>query len=259
MPLIEAHNVRYRYSAKGPWVIDDVSLEIREGVSIGVVGESGSGKSTLIRLLNGLHRVQSGRIRIDGEDIDRMSGGSRRLRTLGQIVFQSPRKSFDPRMRIRTAVAQPVRALERRSPRRPELEEWTERVGLPVDVLDRYPHQLSGGQLQRVSVARAISVRPRILYADEPTSALDVSVQAQVLRVIEQMRSELGLTLVMVTHDLAVAATVCDELVVMRNGRIVETGPTATVLNSPAEQYTADLVSAALAVSLRRTAPDREF
>lgn len=146
---------------------------------------------------------------------------------------------------------QPVLAIERRSPIDDELKAWLAQVGLNGEVLSRYPHQLSGGQLQRVGVARALSVGPEVLYADEPTSALDVSVQAQVLNLLMEIRAELGLTLVMVSHDLAVISRVCEQVIVMRDGHIVEAGPMTEVLSNPADAYTADLIGAARTVSLR--------
>jgi ABC-type glutathione transport system ATPase component len=231
-----------------------VSLTVRRGEALGIVGESGSGKSTLIRLFCGLLRRDSGSIVVDGKDVGEwMHAEPRELRRFGQLVFQSPSNSFDPRMRVGRAISEPVRALERRTPSRAELVELTSKVGLPSEMLDRYPHQLSGGQLQRMSLARALSVKPRVLYADEPTSALDVSVQAEVLDLLRNLRAELGLTLILVTHDLAVVGQICDNVLVLQHGRMVESGTARQVLTDPGEPYTADLVGAARAVSLRRT------
>jgi ABC-type dipeptide/oligopeptide/nickel transport system ATPase subunit len=153
-------------------------------------------------------------------------------------------------MSIRKSLSQPVRAIERRAPSDEEMVGWLERVGLTDEVLPRFPHQLSGGQLQRVGVARALSVGPDVLYADEPTSALDVSVQAQVLNLLMDIRADLGLTLVMVSHDLAVISRTCEEVIVMKDGHIVESGPMTEVLSNPADPYTAALVQSARSVSL---------
>ena len=252
MTLIRATNLRFGYDAKPPWVIDGVSLAIEAGTTVGIVGESGSGKSTVIRLLSGMLTPQEGAVFIDGTDAALIASRSQReLRSFGQMVFQSPRNSFDPRMRLARSLAEPTRALKRQVPPRQTLEGWMSRVGLPAELLDRFPHQLSGGQLQRVSLARAISVAPRVLYADEPTSALDVSVQAQILDLLIQLRTELHLTLVMVTHDLAVAARLCDRIIVFRKGMIVEDAASADILMSPKHEYTAGLIAAARAVSLR--------
>ena len=253
MSLVTAENLRFRYASSGPWILDDISLSIDAGASVGIVGESGSGKSTVVRLLSGLLRPQEGKITADGRDVGEWAKRNpHELRRFSQLVFQSPRRSFDPRMRLGRAVSEPTRALEKRLPARAELESWMSRVGLPAELLDRYPHQLSGGQLQRVSLARAISIGPRVLYADEPTSSLDVSVQAQVLNVLMDLRSELGLTLVTVTHDLAVVGRLCERIIVMSKGRIVEEGTAVEVLTNPQHEYTIGLVEAAKAVSLKR-------
>ena len=250
--LIEAENLHFRYKTNGPWIIDDVSLSIQRNESIGIVGESGSGKSTLIRILNGMLPVSLGTVRIDGQDIEaRKKEGKRSVQRFGQMVFQSPRGSFDPRMRLSRAVTEPVRALENRIPAHREISEVIERVGLKDRLLDRFPHQLSGGQLQRVSLARALLVAPAVLYADEPTSALDVSVQAQVLDLLATLREDLGLTLVMVSHDLAVVGQMCDRILVMRGGRLIEEGTAEQILLAPTNDYTANLLEAARSVSLR--------
>ena len=256
MPLIESQAMNFRYpSARrsgAEWTIEDIDVSIEGRSSVGIVGESGSGKSTLVRVLCGLLHHQSGRVTFDGRDVaDWLRTKPKELRRRNQIVFQSPRRSLDPRMTIGRSLKEPMLAIERRTPSSDELVTWLEQVGLTSDVLRRFPHQLSGGQLQRVSIARALSVGPDVLYADEPTSALDVSVRAQVLNLLMDIRTELGLTLVMVSHDLAVISRMCEHVVVMKDGRIVESGPMADVLSAPATAYTAALVGAARSVSLR--------
>lgn len=255
MSLVEARGLHFRYPGSRTseaWTLEDLDLAIEKGSSVGVVGESGSGKSTVIRILCGLLVHQEGDVDFDGKPLGTwLTDSPRDLRGRNQIVFQSPRRSLDPRMTIRKSLMQPVLAIERRTPTVDELEGWLAQVGLTGEVLPRYPHQLSGGQLQRVGVARALSVGPEILYADEPTSALDVSVQAQVLNLMMDIRAELGLTLVMVSHDLAVISRVCEEVIVMRDGCIVETGRMTDVLSDPADPYTAALIGAARAVSLK--------
>lgn len=154
-------------------------------------------------------------------------------------------------MSIRRSLSQPVRAIQRRIPTDDEMVGWLQRVGLGDEILPRFPHQLSGGQLQRVGIARALSVDPEVLYADEPTSALDVSVQAQVLNLLMDLRRDLGLTLVMVSHDLAVISRTCHQVIVMKDGQIVEQGRMTDVLSSPQDPYTASLVASARSVSLR--------
>jgi ABC-type dipeptide/oligopeptide/nickel transport system ATPase subunit len=252
MALVTAENVRFRYAPASPWTLLDVSLTVEEGQSVGIVGESGSGKSTLIRLLSGMLTPQEGTIIAGGKTFDEWSRhSSRELHRFSQLVFQSPRRSFDPRMRLGRALSEPTRAIEGRRPRRDELELWMTRVGLDPELLDRYPHQLSGGQLQRISLARAISVGPQVLYADEPTSSLDVSVQAQVLNVLMDLRAELGITLVTVTHDLAVVGRMCEKIIVISKGEIVEEGTAVDVLTNPQHEYTIGLVEAAKSVSLK--------
>ena len=233
------------------WTLRDVSLAVNAGSTLGIVGESGSGKSTLVRVMCGLLRHQRGTVRFDGQEIGEIRGeGSKELRRRSQIVFQNPRRSLDPRMTIRRSLGEPIRALQGRKPDDDELITALEKVGLGREVLPRFPHQLSGGQLQRVGIARSLSVDPTILYADEPVSALDVSVQAQVLNLLMDLREKLGLTLVMVSHDLGVVSRMCEEIIVMRDGRIVESGRTNDVLTRPESSYTAALLAAARLASL---------
>lgn len=257
MSLVEVKGMHFRYPGVGgrgkvEWTLDDLDLSIDAGSAVGIVGESGSGKSTLVRVLCGLLFHQQGEVAFDGRDIKSwLKSEPRELRRRNQIVFQSPRRSMDPRMSIGRSLSEPVRAIERRAPTTDEMVGWLQRVGLTDEVLPRYPHQLSGGQLQRVGVARALSVGPEVLYADEPTSALDVSVQAQVLNLLMDLRAELGVALVMVSHDLAVISRICEEVIVMKDGLIVESGPMTEVLSNPADTYTAALVESARAVSMQ--------
>lgn len=256
-PLVDVRQLRFRYPLPGrprpddQWTLKDIDLRIEPGSTVGIVGESGSGKSTLIRVLCGLLAADAGVAAYDEREISEwLRTAPREFRRRNQMVFQSPAASFDPRMRIRQSLAEPVKAIERRSPTREELTSWLGEVGLGGEILARYPHQLSGGQLQRVALARALSLRPTMLYADEPTSALDVSVQAQVLNLLMDLRTRHGLTLVMVSHDLAVISRLCERIVVMKDGVVVESGATVDVLRTPESAYTAALVEAAQAVSL---------
>jgi ABC-type glutathione transport system ATPase component len=258
--LVEVSNMYFHYPrakiAAGDvgWTLHDISVAIRPNSTVGIVGESGSGKSTLIRVMCGLLRHQKGSVKFDGREVSEYEGaGVNDLRRRNQIVFQNPRRSLDPRMTIRRSLSEPIRALQERNPDDTELITSIQRVGLGPEVLSRFPHQLSGGQLQRVGIARSLSVNPDVLYADEPVSALDVSVQAQVLNLLMDLRDQLGLTLVMVSHDLGVVSRMCEEIVVMRHGRIVEAGRTDSVLAKPASEYTAALLRAARAASLERS------
>ena len=254
--LVDVSGLCFRYAtgrrAKDEsWTLDHVDLSLAPSSTLGIVGESGSGKSTLIRLMCGLLRPNQGQVRFDGRDVgDWLEEQPSQFRARNQIVFQNPRRSLDPRMTVAQSLGQPVRALERRVPAADEIVQGLERVGLSASFLGRYPHQLSGGQLQRVAIARALSVEPSVLYADEPTSALDVSVQAQVLNLLMDLRDRLGLALVMVTHNLAVVGRLAENIVVLNRGVVVEAGRTDEVLARPTTAYTASLVKAAAEVSL---------
>lgn len=259
--LIEVSGLHFRYGNAGrrsgrskeeeSWTLADVDMTLAAGATIGIVGESGSGKSTLVRLLCGLLTPNTGELAFAGRPVsDWLADDRLEFHRRNQIVFQSPASSLDPRLRVQTSLSEPMRALERRKPTAAELDTWLGEVGLSDEVLRRYPHQLSGGQLQRIAIARALSVRPDVLYADEPTSALDVSVQAQVLNLLMDLRRRHGLTLVMVSHDLAVVARLCENVVVVKDGRVVEAGRTASVLRAPTTAYTQMLVTAAEATSL---------
>ncbi|MEX1271569.1 MAG: ABC transporter ATP-binding protein [Acidimicrobiia bacterium] len=259
MALVEVRDLWYRYPGTGHgapgeggdgWALRGLDLEFEAGSRLGIVGESGSGKSTLVRVLCALLKAKRGSVSFDGRSLVDWSEDIREFRSRNQMVFQSPASSLDPRMRVGFSLSEPVRAIERRNPDETEIESWLSAVGLGREVLPRYPHQLSGGQLQRIAIARALSLRPTVLYADEPTSALDVSVQAQVLNLLIDLREQFGLTLVMVSHDLAVISRLCESIIVMKDGEIVETGRTVDVLRRPSSAYTASLIAAAEAVSL---------
>ncbi|WP_199435388.1 ABC transporter ATP-binding protein [Qaidamihabitans albus] len=255
---LELADVHFRYntarrSDKSRWTLQGIDLQVQPGGAVGLVGESGSGKSTLVRLMCGLLQPGSGSARFfDQETAEWLSGSPREFRKRNQMVFQSPANSFDPRMRLGRSLAEPIRAIECRTPADEELIAALQKVGLGSSVLARYPRQLSGGQMQRVAIARALSVEPDVLYADEPTSALDVSVQAQVINLLLDLRRSLNLTLVVVSHDLAVVSRLCEQIVVLKDGQIAEAGPTAEVLQDPASDYTAKLIGAARAVNLER-------
>ena len=227
-----------------------VSFDVEPGQRFGVVGESGSGKSTLLRILAGLDQPTSGSVRVAGNEV---AGARERellqLRQQLQVVFQDPMGSLDPRMRVRDIVAEPLLlpgqpASARRH--RDKVEEMLEAVGLDPDAADRFPHQFSGGQRQRISIARALICEPRVLLADEPVSALDVSVRAQVLNLLSDLVDRYRLTLVFVSHDLGVVRHICDNVVVMHQGLIVESGPTAVVYESPVHDYTKTLVASSM-------------
>lgn len=258
-PLIKVSELTRVYGATGRFsrgrtvtALQGVSYEIQEGCRFGIVGESGSGKSTMLRILSGLDRPDSGRVEVAGNDLAKPSKAAlTELRRNLQVVFQDPMASLDPRMRVEDIIAEPLLNGSNvrggglsRSQRTARVEELLDQVGLPISSKGRFPHEFSGGQRQRVSIARALSCRPRILVADEPVSALDVSVRAQVLNLLADLVDEYGLTLVFVSHDLGVVRYLCDEVAVMRNGRLVEHGATRDIYENPQDDYTRALISA---------------
>ena len=229
--------------------VDGVSFRIARGRSLGVVGESGCGKSTLARLVMALEPPTAGRVSLFGRDLAMLAPRElRRLRRRFQMVFQDPFGSLDPRRRVASIVAEPLDALDGRLgrvERRERVAELLGSVGLRAADAGKYPHEFSGGQRQRIAIARALSVRPDLIVADEPTSSLDVSVQAQVLNLLQDLRREFGLTYMLISHDLAVVEYVCDEVAVMYLGRIVERAETGAILARPAHPYTVALLQAA--------------
>jgi len=221
-----------------------VSLHLDAGEVVSVVGESGSGKTTLAMALTALGAHTSGTVELLGRDLARLSQKQiRALRPEVQVIFQDPHGSLDPRQSVKAGFKE-LRGLQ------PERTRWVDDAGLLAqvrlspDLLDRYPHQLSGGQAQRVCIARALLMRPRVLVADEPTSGLDVSVQAEVLRLLLELRERTGVAILFISHDLSVVRRISDRVYVMRHGRVVEEGDTAAVLDDPQEPYTRQLIAA---------------
>jgi peptide/nickel transport system ATP-binding protein len=230
----------------------DADIDVREGSAVGIIGESGSGKSTLVRLLLALDTPTAGTVAFDGRRVDATSGARSLhwLRRQTGIVFQDPYASLDPRMSVGRIVGEPLWALglggdgsPGNSGRRERVREVLVDVGLEPEMANRYPHEFSGGQRQRIALARAIAHRPRLLVGDEPLSALDVTVRAQILDVLAALRARDGMTIVMVSHDIGVVQSLCDEVVVMKDGRIVEEGPTEKVLLEPQVAYTRRLLA----------------
>ena len=223
-----------------------VSLELKRESSLALVGESGSGKSTLARCIIGLESVDGGTIELDGERISGRSRAEMRpFRKHVQMVFQDPYASLNPRQRVGDIIALgPMLAGVGREQAIAEARELLRHVGLKPDAVDRYPHEFSGGQRQRIGIARALAVKPKLIVADEPVSALDVSVQKQVLELLNDLRKSFGLSMLFITHDLRVAATVCEEIAIMQRGEIVERGPTADIFAAPSHPYTRSLFDA---------------
>lgn len=255
-PLIEAEDLAKRFEVGGGLLkaprllhaVDGVSLSVQEGETFAIVGKSGCGKSTLARLLMRLLEPTSGRIAIDGRDISDISGADlRRLRRDVQFIFQDPFSSLNPRLTVARLVAEPLEAHEPEMSahqRRTEVARLLSQVGLRPEHMDRYPHEFSGGQRQRIGIARALASGPKVLIGDEPVSALDVSVQAQVINLLSDLRKNLGLTLIVIAHDLAVIRQMSDRVAVMYLGRIVETGPTDEIFERPRHPYTRALLAA---------------
>ncbi|WBU57373.1 ABC transporter ATP-binding protein [Paracoccus sediminicola] len=228
--------------------VDGVDLSVARGETFAIVGESGCGKSTLARLLMRLHEPSAGSVRVAGHEIAQISGKElRALRRDVQFIFQDPFSSLNPRLTVARLVAEPLEAHRpemNAAARRAEVARLLSQVGLRPEHMDRYPHEFSGGQRQRIGIARALASGPKLLIGDEPVSALDVSVQAQVVNLLADLRDRLGLTLVVIAHDLAVIRQMSDRVAVMYLGRIVESGPTDAIFAHPRHPYTRALLAA---------------
>ena len=234
--------------------LEDADIDVREGEAVGIIGESGSGKSTLIRLLLGLDAPTAGTVEFSGRPVDaRASARSLHwLRRETGIVFQDPYASLDPRMSVGATIAEPLWALGIEGDHRACVREVLAHVDLEADMASRYPHEFSGGQRQRIALARAIVHRPRLLVGDEPLSALDVTVRAQILDLIQKLRHDEGLALLLVSHDIGVVQNLCDQVLVMKDGRVVEEGPTERVLLEPQVAYTRALLASIPTIDPRR-------
>jgi len=226
--------------------LDRVGFHIDPGETLGVVGESGSGKSTLAKVLMLFEQPDQGRLTVFGRDVASLRGKAlRHYRANVQMVFQDPFKSLNPRRRIgQSLIEGPLENGVSRAEAMDRALHLLDRVGLPREAMDRFPHEFSGGQRQRICIARALAMQPRIVVADEAVSALDVSVQAQVLELFESLKRELGFAMLFITHDLRVASNICDRLIVMHRGKVVESGPTRAVFTAPCHAYTAELIQA---------------
>jgi ABC-type glutathione transport system ATPase component len=256
-PLLEARNLRKAFVVSGAaWeksdrraqAVDGVSLEIHGGEIFGIVGESGCGKTTLARMLLRLVEPDAGEIRFDGEDWLAATGAQiRKLRRRMQMVFQDPMASLDPRLSVEAIVGEPLEIHEPalgRTELRSRVVETLQAVGLPADLLPRYPHEFSGGQRQRIGIARALILRPDLIIADEPVSALDVSIGAQILELLERLQREFSLTILLISHNLPIVAHLASRVAVMQAGRFVESGSAASVLSAPTHPYTQSLLAA---------------
>jgi peptide/nickel transport system ATP-binding protein len=246
--LVDARHLHkvFRAAHGSVTAVKDISLSIRDAMCVGLVGESGSGKTTTARMVVGLERPTGGALHVDGID---PYGGSRRHAQLSRVVtmiFQDPYQSLSPRMRVGRAVEYPLLVqgtpVEERTGR---VREVFEQVGLPRAAADRFPHQLSTGQRQRVGIARALITRPRLIVADEPLSSVDVSLQSQILNLLADIQRQTKVAYLVISHDLAVVGQLCDHIIVMKDGDVVEEGAAAALLASPRSEYTAKLIAAA--------------
>jgi peptide/nickel transport system ATP-binding protein len=244
--IIEMDHVGKIYKGRsGTTAVADVSFVVGRGESLGIVGESGSGKTTVARMMLRLTRPTSGRVVIAGTDIWRARRKARReLPKVVQAVFQDPFASLDPRMTVGASICEGSRRMFGRDAALADLSGLLDRVGIPQRYRTFYPHELSGGQRQRVAIARALAMRPTVLVADEPVSALDVSMQGQVLNLLNDLRSELDLTCVFVSHDLGIVQQFCQRVLVMEKGNVVEEGNPAEIFQAPQHPYTRTLVAA---------------
>ena len=257
MPLLEVHNLRtwfpvtsglLRRHTDDVKAVDDVSFTVEEGTTVGLVGESGSGKTTVGRTILKLTPATSGRISFAGRDILPLSEREfRPLRREMQMIFQDPFGSLNPRLSIYAIVAEPLEIHfpeMTRAERRDRVAELLRQVGLKPEMMARYPHEFSGGQCQRIGIARALAVKPRFIVCDEPVSALDVSVQAQIVNLLQDLQEELGLTYLFIAHDLAVVEHISNHVLVMYRGKIVESASAEAIYADPQHDYTKKLLAA---------------
>ncbi|MFT4042379.1 MAG: ATP-binding cassette domain-containing protein [Gordonia sp. (in: high G+C Gram-positive bacteria)] len=266
--LLSCTGLVKRFRGSDVRAVDGVSFELARDEALGLVGESGSGKSTLARLVGGLISPDGGSVRVDGVEVVGASRGQMRsIRRKMQFVFQDPYSSLDPRMTVRELVTEGllVHGIDKRDTlaRRDRVVAAIEAVGLDPADIDRYPRSFSGGQRQRIAIARAVVLEPELLICDEPVSALDVSTQAQIVKLLSDLRGRYGLSLLFVAHDLAVVRSVCDSVAVMNRGSIVEFGECDAVYSDPQHPYTARLLAAVpipdpVRERARRAAKNRE-
>ena len=256
MALLKVEDLKVHFPIKGGFfgrtldyvrAVDGVSFELQPGETYGIVGESGSGKSTTGKAIMHLTKATAGSIHFNNSDLTKLRRSElREQRKDIQMIFQDPYSSLNPKKRVLDIIAEPLRNFEKLSPdeERRAVQEYLDKVGLNPESIYKYPHEFSGGQRQRIGIARALTLKPKLIIADEPVSALDVSVQAQVLNFLQDLQAELGLTYLFISHDLGVIRHMCDRIGVMYRGRIVEEATSAEIYNNPQHIYTKRLISA---------------
>ncbi|PEM85703.1 ABC transporter ATP-binding protein [Bacillus wiedmannii] len=256
MALLKVEDLKVHFPIKGGFfgrtldyvrAVDSVSFELQPGETYGIVGESGSGKSTTGKAIMHLTKATEGSIHFNNRDLTKLSRSElREQRKDIQMIFQDPYSSLNPKKRVLDIIAEPLRNFEKLSPdeERRAVQEYLDKVGLNPESIYKYPHEFSGGQRQRIGIARALTLKPKLIIADEPVSALDVSVQAQVLNFLQDLQAELGLTYLFISHDLGVIRHMCDRIGVMYRGRIVEEATSAEIYSNPQHIYTKRLISA---------------
>jgi ABC-type glutathione transport system ATPase component len=267
-PLLEVEDLRVWFPSRSGILqrvtgqakaVDGVSFHLNPGETLGLVGESGCGKTTVGRAILRLIPATSGRVRFEGRDVLALGAGElRRTRRRMQIIFQDPAGSLNPRMTVGRAIAEPMLVhgmCRTRAEARKRVEGLLERCGMPTSSASRYPHEFSGGQRQRVAIARALALEPRFIVCDEPTSALDVSVQAQILNLLCDLRDQMGLSYLFISHDMAVVRHIADRVAVMKGGKIIEQGTRDEVMERPREAYTKALLAAVPVADPKRVKP----
>jgi ABC-type oligopeptide transport system ATPase subunit len=251
MPVLEVEKLTKNFYSgffkkKKQKAVNGVSFRIEKGKTLGLIGESGSGKTTIARLILRLINPTAGHIFFDGADISRTNGNHiKKLRKEMQIVFQNPETAFNPKMKLKRSIAEPLRVhrLVRRKDEKEKVFEMAQRLDLNIDLLDRYPHELSGGQIQRAVLARLLCLNPKLIVLDEPTSMLDVSYQAQILTLLREIQQSFGIAYLFISHDLDVVRYMSDAIGVLHKGELVEYGTKSQVLAMPRHPYTKDLIS----------------
>lgn len=254
VPMLAIHRLTCAYASRsglrkasriGEKVVEGVTLEVRENDALGLVGESGSGKSTLARAVLGLIRPIDGEVRYKGRPVEEwLKKEPLEYRRRVQMVFQDPGSSLDPRMTVGTIVREPLRALHVLGDHVERVDFLLEQVGLDPSVKSKFPHQFSGGERQRIAIARALAPSPELIVADEPVSALDMSVQGKLLNLLSDIREKFGLSVLFISHDLSVVSNVCERVAILQGGHLVESGDIAQVFRSPKQEYTRRLLAA---------------